>query len=82
MCLSGSLPVCHVAVLYAVWLLKRVGCSHAVKYVVEHFTSKNFTVNLCDKLNHYALFRKLVDRNVPLVRLKVLVNWYNMLTRM
>jgi len=43
-------------------------------------------VNLCalemskafDKLNHYALFIKLMDRNVPLVILNVLVYWYSM----
>jgi len=58
--------------------LKRVGCSHAlyaVKSVVHQFISGNSTVNLCaldmskmfDKLNHYALFAKLMDRNVPLL---------------
>jgi len=63
---------------------KRVGCSHAlytVKAIVQHFTSGNSTVNLCaldmlkafDKLNHYPLFIKLMDRNVPLVILNVLV---------
>ena len=63
---------------------KRVGCSHAlytVKSIVQHFTSGNPTVNLCaldvskafDKLNHCALFIKLMDRNVPLVILNVLV---------
>ena len=31
-----------------------------------------------DKLNHYALFIKLMDRNVPLVILNVLVYWYAM----
>jgi len=33
-----------------------------------------------DKLNHYALFSKLMDRNVhaSLVLLNVLVNWYSM----
>ena len=49
-------------------------------------TSGNSTVNLCaldmskafDKLNHYALFSKLMDRNVHLVVLNVLVYWYAM----
>jgi len=50
------------------------------------YLSQNSTVNLCaldmskafDKLNHYALFIKLMDRNVPLVVLNVLVYWYAM----
>ena len=33
---------------------------------------------LLRKLNHYALFIKLMDRNVPLVVLNVLVYWYAM----
>ena len=68
---------------------KRLGCSHSlytVKSVVQHFTSGNSTVNLCaldmskafDKLNHYALFLKLMDRNVPLALMNVLINWYGM----
>ena len=57
-----------------------------MKSIVQHFTSGNSTVNVCarnmsidfDKLNHYALFMKLMDRNVPLVILNVLVYWYAM----
>ena len=60
-----------------------MGCNHAlytVKSVVQHFTSGNSTVNLCaldmskafDKLNHYALFIKLMDRNVPHAIMNVL----------
>jgi len=48
--------------------------------------SGNSTVNMCaldmskafNKLNHYALFSKLMDHNVPLVLLNILVNWYCM----
>ena len=74
-------------------LKKPLGCSHAlytVKAIVQHFTSGNSMVNLCaldvskafDKLNHYALVIKLMDRNVPLVFLNVLVYWYAMCSQL
>ena len=67
---------------------KRLGCSHAlytVKSVVQHFTSGSSTVNLCaldmskafDKLNHYALFIKLMVRGIPLAIFNVLIYWYS-----
>ena len=57
---------------------KGVGCSHAifaVRAVVDYFTRYGSSVNLCaldmskafDKVNHYALFNKLMDRQVPRV---------------
>jgi len=56
---------------------KRVGCNHAlyaVQSVVRHFTNGNSTVNLCaldmskafDGVNHFALFMKCMNRNVPI----------------
>ena len=30
-----------------------------------------------DKVNHYALFIKLLDRNVPLAIMNILINWYS-----
>jgi len=56
---------------------KGLGCSHAlntVRSIVQNYTAGNSTVNLCaldmakafDKVNHCALFIKLLDRNVPL----------------
>ena len=56
---------------------KGLGCSHALNTVrsnVQHYTAGNSTVNSCaldmakafDKVNHYALFIKLLDHNVPL----------------
>jgi len=62
-------------------------CSHAiysVRCVIEHFASNNTTVNICcldiskafDKVNHYALFLKLIDRNAPGCFIKMLQNWY------
>jgi len=30
-----------------------------------------------DKVNHYCMFIKLLNRSVPVVLLKVLINWYD-----
>jgi len=30
-----------------------------------------------DKVNHYAVFIKLLDRNVPLAIMNILINWYS-----
>jgi len=72
---------------------RRVGCNHAlyaVQSVVRHFTNNNSTVNLCaldmsktfDRVNHYALFIKLTDRNVPVVLMNrpILIHWYGICT--
>ena len=67
---------------------KGSGCSHAiytVRSTVEYFNVNNSTVNLCaidlckafDKVNHYALFTKLLDRNVPRTIVAILKCWYS-----
>ena len=54
---------------------KGLGCNHAiytVRKIVEHFTQGGSTVNLCaldltkafDKVNHHALFIKLMKRHI------------------
>ena len=76
---------------FAVRFKKRVGCNHAlyaVQSVVRHFTNGNSTVNLCaldmskafDRVNHYALFIKLMDRNVPVALINILIHWYGICT--
>jgi hypothetical protein len=66
---------------------KKTSCSHAiysVRYAIDHFVSNDTTVNMCcldvskafDKVNHYALFLKLIDRKAPACFIKVLHNWY------
>ena len=55
---------------------KNIGCRDAiycVRNIVDHFISRGSTVNLCtldlskafDRMNHYVLFLKLMDRNLP-----------------
>jgi Reverse transcriptase (RNA-dependent DNA polymerase) len=67
---------------------KFTGCSHAiytVRQTVEVFTNSGTTVNLCaldlskafDKVNHFGLFIKLMNRAVPIVLLEVLEHWFS-----
>ena len=67
---------------------KGFGCSHAVYAVrktVDYFTSLESTVNLCsidiskafDKVNHFKLFHKLMERNVPLNCILLLSCWFD-----
>ena len=64
-----------------------IGCNHAINTVrstVNYFTSKGSTVNLCaldvnkafDRVNHFVLFNKLMDRNIPRNFISLLSKWY------
>jgi len=68
---------------------KGLGCNNAIYYVrnvvEEHFTSGGSTVNVCAlhlskafyKVNHNALFNKLMKRNIPSSELLcILENWF------
>jgi Reverse transcriptase (RNA-dependent DNA polymerase) len=65
---------------------KGVGCSfavRAVRYIVDNAVKYGSTVNLCaldlskafDKVNHNALFMKLMKRHVPVELLTLLERW-------
>ena len=56
--------------------MRGLGCSHpiyTVRNIVDRWVSLGFTANLCaidlskafDKVNHYALFIKLMNKNIP-----------------
>jgi len=53
--------------------------------VVEHYTNGGSTVNVClldlpkafDKMNHFALYIKLMNRSIPVQVLSVLENWFS-----
>jgi len=62
------------------------GCTtaiYSVRKIIEHFVNGGSTVNLCsidlskafDKVNHHALFVKLITRHIPNELLSVLENW-------
>jgi len=66
---------------------ENVGCMHAiytVKSVLNYFNKQGSTVTMTaldiskafDKVNHYVLFSKLLDRRMPMCIIKVLVCWY------
>lgn len=67
---------------------KKLGCSnalYAVKSVCDYFIDRGSTVNMClldmskafDKVNHYALFMKLMNRQTPIELINILINWYS-----
>lgn len=66
---------------------KKVGCEHAIyslRSTIDYFVNNNSTVNLCsldvakafDRVNHYTLFIKLMNKHVPVNIIMLLVNWY------
>ena len=59
-------------------------CIFTVKSVTKYYTKENSPVYTCfvdaskpfDKINHYILFRKLLDRKTPIVLVRILLFWY------
>jgi len=67
---------------------KSSSCGHAiysVRKVVEHYVASGSTVNIClldlskafDKIDHSALYLRLMDRSVPVQILNLLLNWFS-----
>jgi hypothetical protein len=65
-----------------------LGCSHAintVRCVVDRHIKGGSTVNICaldlskafDKMNHHALFIKLMKRNLPSELLSIFESWFS-----
>ena len=66
---------------------KDSSCNHAIftlRKTIEYFVNNHSTVNLCsldmskafDKMNHYELYLKLMDRSVPKKFIVLLYAWY------
>ena len=66
---------------------KNLSCQHAiycVRNVVDSFVSNQSTVNICaldlskafDRVNHFALFIKLMERQVPISLLNIFETWF------
>ena len=64
-----------------------LSCSHAiysVRKVVDHYVDGGSTVNMCtidlskafDKINHSALFLKLIKRKIPIHFLRIIKYWF------
>ena len=69
----------------------KLSSKHAIfnaRNVSDHHINSQLTVNLCmveiseafDKMNHYALFLKLLKRNFLIRLVNVFVQWFNMST--
>ena len=69
----------------------KVGCATAIytlRSIVNYFTSNGSTLTLCaldiskafDKVDHYALYMKLIQRKVPICFINLLVSWYEKCT--
>jgi len=67
---------------------KGIGCTHAInscRNIVDHFVNSGSTVNICaldlskafDKVNHHALFIKLMRRHIPVKLLTILENLFS-----
>ncbi len=63
-------------------------CVYALTEFIEYFKSRSSSVFVAfldaskafDKLNHWILFKKLIDRHVPLYLVKILCYWYQQQT--
>jgi len=66
---------------------KNHSCSHAiycVRSVAEHYINNGSTVNICtvdlskafDRMNHFVLFIKLMERRFPIQLLNLFVLWF------
>ena len=59
-------------------------CIYALSELIEYFKSRSTSVYVAfldasqafDKISHWTLFRKIIDRNVPMYLIKVLCYWY------
>ena len=59
-------------------------CIYALSEFVEYFKSRSTSVYIVfldaskafDIISHWTLFRKLIDRNVPMYLIKILCYWY------
>jgi len=66
---------------------KKLSCSHAIysiRNIVDHGIRRQSTVSLCFvdlskafyKMNHYALFLKLLKRKLPILITDIFLHWF------
>ena len=59
-------------------------CIFIVKSIIKYYTKQNTPVCTCflddsrafDRLNHWTLFRKLINCNISLIIVRLLIFWY------
>ena len=59
-------------------------CIYTLKEIIHFYKSHSSPVFVCymdatkafDKINHWTLFNKLIDRGVPLIIVRMLYYWY------
>ena len=59
-------------------------CIHAFRQTIEYYKQNSSPVFICyldankafDRVNHWLLFKKLLDRNMPLHIVRLLICWY------
>ena len=67
---------------------KHLSCHHViynVRSIIDYYTTNGSTVNVCsldlskafDKMNHYALFIKLMNKKLPCEILSILERWFS-----
>ena len=63
-------------------------CIYALSEFIEYFKSRSTSVYVAfldsskafDKISHWTLFRKLIDRGMPLYLVIILCYWYTLKT--
>ena len=59
-------------------------CIHILKEVINYYRTHNSSVFVCfldatkafDRVNHWTLFKKLIDRGIPRYVIRILLFWY------
>ena len=59
-------------------------CIFTIKSVIKYYTKQNSSVFTCfldaakafDRVSHWTLFSKLIQRNIPLVIVRIIAFWY------
>ena len=60
-------------------------CIYALKQITEYYTHAGSPMYICfldaskafDKVNHWTLFKKLIDRKLPILIVRILYVWYS-----
>ena len=59
-------------------------CIYTLKEVIDFYKSQSTSIYVCfmdaskafDRVNHWLLFKKLIDRGMPLIFVRILMEWY------